>query len=134
MELTRTELPTRTELLSLKVELDYAGTQRHLQSLKVLMPVMPSIKAGDTLKVNYYLFCHYFGDVEAKLREMNRLIEDEAAIVNCGTEELFYAESLIVNIVCRMRDIQRSIARRSLFTKRSSLVARFTFAFKNLFA
>lgn len=97
---------TRSEWLAFEVTLDKAGAEKHASDIKEVMGTtydFTNMGENDDFKVNYGVFCEYFGSVERKLRALQRILP---SALTSKVAETQYGESIIVGIVNALRDIR----------------------------
>lgn len=107
----------RTEVLSFQLQLNKVLAERYREHLKVLPidaeSLMENMLSEDLLKVNYKVGISYFGNVAQCLSSIITIFGDEEVVVTAELEELVHGESVIVEVIDRLRAIQEIIRKRS---------------------
>lgn len=107
------EPSTRTEGVTIGIELDHEKYQAVADLVEQLTGWVPPTRTGDTLKFTYAFFIDYFGDVERNLdRVLTILGQAETAVVSVDSELIDGASCLIARVVEKLRQIQTMTAPR----------------------
>jgi hypothetical protein len=102
---------TCSEKLRFELDLNQAQATEHADDIRlVLGQDPPVVQDADTLKLSYEVFVQYFGDVEAKLNAMRRLLGVPGLTRRVSLDELQHGHSIIVGIVQQIEAIQRQLA------------------------
>ncbi len=91
---------TRVEHLSIVLSLDKTQADAYRTDISIVLGDSPPVCCeGDTLKLNYYFDCAYYGSIERKLAAINRLLDVPGLAVSANIEELRKGHSILVSIV-----------------------------------
>lgn len=112
------QMPTRIEAVKINFELDSALSAKYKDEIKTITDGSchwahdGSILPGDVLKLSYGFYVSYFGKVEACLKAVAKILEDDKVVVGVDVEELRHGECLILRIGELLKDLQTKIAER----------------------
>ena len=104
------EYRPRVEQLKIGMRLNKAQCDKHQAAIAAIAQYSPSIIDGDLLSLNYSLACEYIGNVEQGLRAVLSILKDRNVVRSVSLDELRYGESLIVEVLDHIREIQRCSA------------------------
>lgn len=95
-----TESPTRSEKVKIYLELDKNQDSKYKDNLKIILgSKKQEISRGDILKVDFDFFADYFGEVEAKLDAISRILTDSSVVRKADIQELKHGRSVVVDVV-----------------------------------
>jgi len=104
--------PTKTEEIHIKMELDKKAYARHSRAVMDIMDKPIDMEGKDTLKVDYTLYAHYFGDVVKKLEAMKKICSDPDVIVSASCASLTQGRLLIYEALKRLDAVIAEIEKR----------------------
>lgn len=94
------------------MELDKAAIDRHAGAIKQLALEPGPTMEGDTLKVNYKFYIHYFGNIDRCLRAVTEIARDPAIVVSADLKELNDGECIIADCIKALNELQQTLKAR----------------------
>lgn len=106
---------TREERLRIQIKLDRQKAQSHQDDVTKVMNgnggnwSMPNMGNEDVLNVNYTFSCLYLNRIDETLAAICRILDDSEIVLSADINEFKHGESLLVNIVDKIRNIQNRL-------------------------